>query len=92
MSPEINCATLELLGAGRLIKHALKISADSINPPTIMATKNLCAKAHAEGLLVNPWSPDKPKDWENLINNGVDSIITNDPEGLYHFLTSKYSK
>lgn len=92
LSPEINCATLELLGAGRLIKHALKISADSINPPTIMATKNLCAKAHAEGLLVNPWSPDKPKDWENLINNGVDSIITNDPEGLYHFLTSKYSK
>ena len=92
LSPEINCATLYLLGGRLLIKKALKINADSINPPYIMATENLCTKAHSLGLLVNPWSPDKPKDWENLIKNGVDSIITNDPEGLHTFLTSKYSK
>jgi len=92
LNSEINCATLELLGAGRLIKNALKIKADSINLPAIMTTKKLCSDAHDAGLLVNPWTPDKPKDWENLINKGVDSIITNDPEGLYNFLTSKYSK
>ena len=92
LKPEINGATLELLGAGRLIKNALKIKADSINPPFIMATQKLCNKAHASGILVNPWTPDRPKDWENLIKNGVDSIITNDPERLYNFLTSKYSK
>ncbi|MHA1474872.1 MAG: glycerophosphodiester phosphodiesterase [Promethearchaeota archaeon] len=92
LNSELNCATLELLGVGRLVKRALKINADSINPPFIMATEKICAKAHEAGLLVNAWSPDKPKDWKNLINNGVDSIITNDPEGLYNFLTSKYSK
>jgi len=92
LKPEINCATLEEPGTNRCIKRALKINADSINPPFIMTTKKICSKAHAAGLLVNPWTVDKPKDWERLINNGVDSIITNDPEGLYNFLTSKYSK
>jgi len=92
LKPEINGATLEILGAGRLVKNALKIKADSINPPFIMATQKLCNKAHDSGLLVNAWTSDKPRDWKNLIDNGVDSIITNDPEGLYNFLTSNYSK
>lgn len=91
LNPEINCATLEELGTSRLIKRAIKINADSINPPSIMVTKKLCTEAHDLGLLVNPWTPDKPKSWEKLIDKGVDSIITNDPEGLYNFLTSKYS-
>jgi glycerophosphoryl diester phosphodiesterase len=91
LNPEINCATLEELGISRLIKRAIKINADSINPPSIMVTKKLCTEAHALGLLINPWAPDKPKSWENLIDKGVDSIITNDPEGLHKFLTSKYS-
>jgi len=92
LNSEINCATLEELGGSRFVKRALKINADSINPPYIMATEKLCSKAHALGIMVNPWVPDNPKDWETLISNGVDSIITNDPEGLYNFLTSKYSK
>ena len=104
LKPEINCATLEPTGGNyfaffiaflnkmRFIKHALEIKADSTNPIAIMTTKNLCSKAHALGLLVNPWTADKPKDWEKMINNGADSIITNDPEGLYNFLTSKYTK
>ncbi len=104
LKPEINCATLEPTGGNYFafflaflnkmgfIKHALSIQADSINPISMMTSKKLCTKAHALGLLVNPWAADKPKDWETLINNGVDSIITNDPEGLYNFLASKYSQ
>ena len=94
MNSEINCATLEELGVSvkLVVKRVLKINADSINLPAIVTTKKLCSQAHASGILVNPWTPDKPKEWERLINNGVDSIITNDPEGLYNFLTSKYSK
>ena len=90
LNPEINCATLELLGTSRLIKRALKINADSINPPFIMTTQKLCSKAHDSGLLVNPWSTDKPNDWKRLIINGADSIITNDPEGLYNFLANHH--
>ncbi|QEE15919.1 glycerophosphodiester phosphodiesterase [Promethearchaeum syntrophicum] len=104
LKPEINCATLEPTGGNffafflaflnkmGFINHALSVKADSINPISIMTSKKLCTKAHVLGLLVNPWTVDKPKDWERLIKNGVDSIITNDPEGLYNFLTSKYSK
>lgn len=104
LNPEINCATLEPTGGNYFaffiaylnkmgfIKHALNCKADSINPISIMTSKKLCSKAHVLGLLVNPWTADKPKDWETLINNGVDSIITNDPEGLYNFLASKYSQ
>ena len=90
LRPKINCAILEETGTGRLIKNALKIKADSINPPFIMVTRKLCNKAHDSGLLVNAWTSNRPKDWERLIKNGVDSIITNDPEGLYNFLASKY--
>jgi len=94
LNSEINCATLEELGVSvkLVVKRALKINADSINLPAIVTTEKLGSKAHASGILINPWTPDKPKEWERLINNGVDSIITNDPEGLYNFLTSKYSK
>ena len=104
LNPGINCATLEPTGGNYFaffiaylnkmgfIKHAHSIKADSINPISIMTSKKLCTKARALGLLVNPWNADKPKDWETLINKGVDSIITNDPEGLYNFLTSKYAK
>ena len=91
LKPEINCATLCLLGGKLSIKKALKINVDSINPLFIMVTEKLCTNAHDSGLLVNAWTPNKPKVWENLIENGVDSIITDDPEGLYNFLTSKYS-
>ncbi len=102
LNPEINCATLEPIGGNyvayfmaylnkmQFIKHALKANADSTNPISIMTTKKICLKAHELGILVNPWTPDKPKDWEKLIDMGVDSIITNDPEGLYNFLASKY--
>ena len=92
LNPEINCANLYLLGGRMSIKKALKNNIDSINPPVIMATEKICSQAHDSGLLVNAWTADKVKNWETLINNGVDSIMTNDPEGLYNFLSSKYSK
>jgi len=92
LNSKIIWATVEEPGVSKLVKRALKINADSINPGQILVTEELCSKAHDSGLLVNPWTPDEPKEWETLINNGVDSIITNDPEGLYNFLTSKYSK
>jgi glycerophosphoryl diester phosphodiesterase len=38
--------------------------------------------AHAAGIKVLPWTPDRPEDWDNLIRAGVDGIITDDPAAL----------
>jgi len=103
INPSVCCATLEPSGGNilsiflvtfmkdKFLKNAQKVNADAINPIHFHTTRKFCDKAHQLHLLVNPWTADKPKRWEKLIKAGADSIITNDPEGLYQFLTTYYS-
>ncbi|MHA1744652.1 MAG: glycerophosphodiester phosphodiesterase [Promethearchaeota archaeon] len=103
LNSKLCCATLEPSGGNilsiflvtfmkdKFLKNAQKVNADAINPIHFHTTRKFCDKAHQLHLLVNPWTADTPKRWEKLIKAGADSIITNDPEGLYQFLTSYYS-
>ena len=52
-------------------------------------TKDRVAQAHAEGLQVVPWTVDKPEDWAQLAEAGVDAIITDDPVSLIGWLKQK---
>ncbi|MCK5347430.1 MAG: hypothetical protein KAR20_28665 [Candidatus Heimdallarchaeota archaeon] len=102
LNPNLLCATLEPTGGnllsnllltfmkGKYIKNAQKAQADAINPIWFHTTKRFCNKVHENNLLVNPWTADTPKIWDKLIKAGADSIITNDPESLYQFLTTYY--
>jgi len=102
LNKKLLCATLEPSGGnmlsfflvtfmkGKFIENAQKVNADAINPIHFHTTRKFCNKAHQLHLLVNPWTADTPKRWEKLIKAGADSIITNDPEGLYRFLTTYY--
>jgi glycerophosphoryl diester phosphodiesterase len=38
--------------------------------------------AHGSGIAVYTWTPKRAADWRNLIDAGVDAIITDDPAGL----------
>lgn len=72
----------------KFFENAQKVNADAINPIFFHATHKLCNKAHQMHLLVLPYTADTPKWWKKLIKKGVDGIFTNDPEGLYQFLTT----
>ena len=98
LNPDLLCATLEPNASNVLgyvlatfkrksfIENAMSANADAVHPYTKHVTRKFCGWAHAKGLLVNPWTSDTPKDWQRLIDAGVDSIITNDPQSLYTFL------
>ena len=58
-----------------------------------MFWRNLTAKdlaeAHALGLKVLPWTVNEPRDMRNLIDMGVDGIITDYPDRLREVMAEK---
>lgn len=52
-------------------------------------TPELVAEAHAQGLLVLPWTVNEPADMARLIGWGVDGIITDYPDRLRKALAEK---
>lgn len=49
-------------------------------------------QCHDLGLTVNVWTVNKPEDMKWCIDNGVDFITTNDPEGLQKMLKKNKKK
>ena len=47
------------------------------------------AAAHAQGLLVTPWTVNEPADMTRLVGWGVDGIITDYPDRLRKVLAEK---
>ena len=52
-------------------------------------TPELVAEAHAQGLLVTPWTVNEPADMTRLVGWGVDGIITDYPDRLRKVLAEK---
>jgi glycerophosphoryl diester phosphodiesterase len=48
----------------------------------LQGAKKLVQKLHALGFKVVPWTVNGPKNWQSMMDAGVDGIITDDPEGL----------
>jgi glycerophosphoryl diester phosphodiesterase len=42
-----------------------------------------------EGIKVVPWTVNEEKDWEMVIEFGVDGIITDDPRALISYLRER---
>jgi glycerophosphoryl diester phosphodiesterase len=60
-----------------VIKMLSTLGADTWCPYYKNVTKELVAQAHAHNIRVVPWTPDLPVEMNNLIQVGVDGIITN---------------
>ncbi|MCF2141496.1 MAG: glycerophosphodiester phosphodiesterase [Candidatus Lokiarchaeota archaeon] len=98
INPDLVFTTLEPTGGNiwaylfsifnkkKFLINAQTVEAQGTNPYYKFINKKFCTQAHELGLTVNPWTIDSPKDWEKLIEAGVDSIITNNPEELIAFL------
>jgi len=52
-------------------------------------TPELIAEARRRRLAVWAWTVDEPKDWERLVEAGIDGIITNRPGPLRHWLQQR---
>lgn len=62
------------------IGFAKSIKADAIHPLGILVDEDYLAACHEAGLIVNPWTVDKPYAIERLRDWGCDGVITNYPD------------
>jgi glycerophosphoryl diester phosphodiesterase len=47
------------------------------------------AKTQQAGIVVMPWTVNRPRAWERLIAIGVEWIITDDPAALVQYLRKR---
>ncbi len=92
-----NCKTGLLYSPDKLIGvkisinpvgFAREIGADALHPVYIGVNKRYIEKAHNAGIMVNPWTVNKPTVAKKLIDSGVDGIITDNP-GMINMLLVK---
>ncbi|MFI5352636.1 MAG: glycerophosphodiester phosphodiesterase [Candidatus Binatales bacterium] len=82
LEPAIQIGMLAEKKPERLIAEAIARRVAAINPRFDLATAELCAQAHRNGLKVYAWTVDAPEAMRALAENGVDGIMTNYPERL----------
>jgi len=69
-----------------LLETAKKLKADYISSEFNLLNAEKVKALHALGVKLAPWTVNNPKDWQHLIDWGVDAIITDDPGELLQFL------
>jgi glycerophosphoryl diester phosphodiesterase len=62
------------------------IGAQIFSPNYKWLTKDDVVAMHKIGVKVLPWTPNERKDWQKLMDFGVDGIITDNPKGLLEYL------
>jgi glycerophosphoryl diester phosphodiesterase len=80
IAPEIKCGLLEeswLLNAG---EYVAKSGVECFHPFYKNMTKELAAEVKSHGLEINTWTANEEDEILELIRNGVDGIISNEPE------------
>ena len=80
---------LALLGDSviyNLRDYAKSVGATAWNPDFDCVRPDTVKVAHDAGLTVNTWTVNSKEGWKRACDLGVDSIITDDPEGLKEYL------
>lgn len=68
--------------------YATKIGATYWHPDFHTLRADVVQRARNAGLKVNVWTVNKPDEWAEAINMGVDGICTDDPKGLATYLST----
>jgi len=89
LAPEIRLAALWEGSARPFVDIAREAQAGIISPMFSLVTHDQVKSAHAAGIEVVPWTANKPKDWQKLIDAGVDAIISDDPAALIAYLQQR---
>jgi glycerophosphoryl diester phosphodiesterase len=75
---------------GHLMKQAKSLHARVISPHrTLLTDAKIVQEMKQSGFRVVPWTVNAPEDWKELIEMGVDGIITDYPQDLLQFLDQK---
>ncbi len=89
LAPEIRIAALWHSLPRPFVSVAESAGADIVSPHFRLITTRQVQAAHAANLQVVPWTANRPREWQRLIDAGVDGIITDDPAGLIEYLKSE---
>lgn len=90
IAPEIRRSALLGMGSESFVETA-KRAGDTpiVSPHFRLVTPEKVKEAQAAGLKVVPWTANQPEEWQKLIEAGVDSIITDNPQGLVLYLAER---
>lgn len=86
LDPEIRLSALYEFGLKSFVSVAHEAGASIVSPHYLLVTKGRVKDAHAAGLQVVPWTVNTANQWERLLKDGVDGIITDDPAALIDYL------
>jgi glycerophosphoryl diester phosphodiesterase len=89
LAPEIRLSGLIRWTARSFVDIGHEAGTEIVSPEFRLAKEREVKAAHQAGLLVLPWTPNTPMEWDRMIRFGVDGIITDDPAALIHYLKSK---
>lgn len=89
LAPQATLAALvEDRPAERLVVIGARIGARIVSPNHEWLTEQDVRELHAGGLMVIPWTANTEKQWQRMLELGVDGIITDYPDRLISFLKS----
>jgi len=74
---------------GSVARAVRSFGAKALSPVHTMTTKELVTDAHGQGLAVIPWTVDEPSRMHEVIDTGVDGLITDYPDRLRKVLKER---
>jgi glycerophosphoryl diester phosphodiesterase len=89
LEPRIQLSALCMGPNLDFVKIGKESGAGIISPLFTFVTAEQVRAAHAAGLQVLPWVANQPADWDRLIAQGVDSILTDYPADLIAYLQQR---
>ena len=89
LAPEIRLSALWEGAARPFVEIARDAHAPIVSPDFHLVTPEQVQLSHAANIQVVPWTADTPRDWQRLVDAGVDAIITDDPAELIAYLKQR---
>jgi len=81
VSKNISTGLLYVGGLVDIWEYAKKLEAQAVHPHySCLSYKNLVTECHSQQIAVNPWTVDSESDILEMLQSGVDGIISNKPD------------
>ncbi len=90
LAPELRRSALLGMGEESFLETAKRAGdAPIVSPHFRLVTPAKVKQAQEAGLKIVPWTANTPAEWQPLVDAGVDSIITDNPQGLILYLEER---
>jgi len=86
IAPNMRLSALYSGAPKDFVEIAKEAGAGIVSPVYPLVKPELVEAAHKAGLQVVPWTPNRPDDWQRMVDAKVDAIISDDPAELIAFL------